>query len=63
MSKKVVAKLECSPDWSNDITMCSNEDCPLKKKCYRHEATPNPYWQSYSDFQPIGNTCDGFWEI
>lgn len=33
-----------------DITMCKSEDCPLKKKCYRHEAKPSKFWQSYSDF-------------
>ena len=33
-----------------DITMCCSKDCPRKSTCYRHEAKPNPYWQSYSDF-------------
>ena len=33
-----------------DITMCTNEICPKKKKCYRHEAEPSKLWQSYSEF-------------
>ena len=33
-----------------DITMCSSEECPLKKDCMRHEVEPNEMHQSYSDF-------------
>lgn len=32
-----------------DITMCRNDECPLKEKCYRFIAEPN-YRQSYSYF-------------
>jgi hypothetical protein len=32
-----------------DITMCSRDDCPKSKMCYRHEADPD-HWQSYSNF-------------
>lgn len=35
-----------------DITMCSNNDCPLSESCYRFKCTPNEYWQSYSKFTP-----------
>jgi hypothetical protein len=38
-----------------DITMCKNEQCAEKEKCYRYKATPNEYWQSYSDFKEICN--------
>ena len=33
-----------------DITMCMNDICPRRKNCYRHEADPDPNWQSYSNF-------------
>ena len=33
-----------------DISMCSSESCPLKEKCYRVKAKPDPLWQTYSDF-------------
>lgn len=33
-----------------DITMCSSEQCPIRQRCYRHEAKPNPYRQAYNDF-------------
>lgn len=37
----------------NDITMCSNTTCPLKKNCYRSQAIPNKYRQSYSFIEPV----------
>ena len=49
-----------------DIAMCLNSECPLKEKCYRFTATPDKYWQAYSDFEPytLPNkkqvTCDAF---
>ena len=33
-----------------DITMCQNNRCPSRKKCYRFMAKPNPYWQAYTIF-------------
>ena len=30
-----------------DITMCREETCPLKMRCFRYRATPDPYWQAY----------------
>ena len=46
-----------------DISMCSNAKCDKKNKCYRYMAIPNPFRQSYADFDekdcgyfmPIGN--------
>lgn len=35
-----------------DITLCTNDDCPLKDSCYRHTAKPDPIWQSYAHFEP-----------
>ena len=48
-----------------DITMCSNNNCPLKHNCYRFMANPSQ-WQSYAEFkfcQIHHNTyaCDDFW--
>lgn len=30
-----------------DISMCLGVDCPIKEKCYRFKAVPNPYRQTY----------------
>lgn len=48
-----------------DITMCTNENCSIKHKCYRHEAIPSEYNQSYMKFQfnEEDNTCSSFKEI
>lgn len=45
-----------------DISMCANNKCELKNKCYRFLATPHPYWQAYADF-PGGADCGYFWKI
>lgn len=45
-----------------DITMCANKNCPLKDKCYRFTATPDPLWQSYADFKPVNGKCEDFWD-
>lgn len=48
-----------------DITMCSNKTCPLRPRCYRALARPDPL-QSYSYFQPrfppgaVVDQCDHF---
>lgn len=33
-----------------DISMCVNNKCPLRDRCYRFTAKPNPHRQSYSSF-------------
>ena len=45
-----------------DISMCNNQNCPLKDKCYRFTATPNPRWQAYSGFMydEQTNECNYF---
>jgi len=47
-----------------DITMCMTEDCPLFKECYRAQAVPNPYRQSYAKFEWVkkmdGTACQHF---
>lgn len=46
-----------------DITMCGNEKCPLKMKCYRYTAVPTPGWQSFADYAPgKDGKCDRFWD-
>ena len=45
-----------------DISKCENEECPLKKKCYRYTATPSPGLQSYSYFKPDKDgKCEAYW--
>jgi hypothetical protein len=45
-----------------DISMCRNEKCPSKEKCYRYTAKPNEYGQAYSQFSvnPDHDKCDYF---
>lgn len=44
-----------------DISMCKNEKCNLRHKCYRFTATPSPEWQSYANFEPNkSGQCDFF---
>ena len=48
-----------------DITMCNGKECPLSYKCYRHNAKPDPYWQSYFVEAPYNKetkSCDSYWE-
>lgn len=35
-----------------DISMCNNNVCPLRVKCYRFRALPSEM-QSYSRFEPV----------
>jgi len=35
-----------------DITMCTNEDCPLAEKCYRQQAVASEY-QYWAPFEYI----------
>jgi hypothetical protein len=41
-----------------DITMCTNEECPLKKSCYRFMGIPSQ-WQSFSHFSG-GENCEAY---
>lgn len=42
-----------------DISLCVNDNCPLRQDCLRFNADPDSLWQSYGDFEPDdeGN-CD-----
>ena len=44
-----------------DISMCRNENCLRKEKCYRYMAKPEEF-QWYSDFATDdGKDCDYYW--
>jgi hypothetical protein len=39
--------------WSQtmyDITLCRNEKCAVKERCFRWTARPDRFWQSYAIF-------------
>ena len=43
-----------------DITMCKNEECKLKEKCFRFTAIPSTF-QSYFYVNPNENSCEYFY--
>lgn len=46
-----------------DITMCINQNCLVKERCYRYRAIPSGY-QSMAVFEPNSNgLCSYFWNI
>jgi hypothetical protein len=47
-----------------DISMCTNEECPLKETCYRYNATPSEFMQAYAKFEYDKDTksCDYYWK-
>lgn len=46
-----------------DISMCRHPGCPVKEKCYRYTATPNPFWQAYTSINDVREDgCDLFWD-
>jgi len=45
-----------------DIQMCKDQECPMKRKCYRFTATPNE-WQWYLDPSVRkGDKCEDLWD-
>ncbi len=47
-----------------DITMCSDETCPMKMECYRYRAIPDKHMQTYFlDSPRKGDECDYFTSI
>jgi hypothetical protein len=47
-----------------DITMCKNEECPLKDKCYRHEAKPSTMQSYFMDIKPNEKgECKYYWKL
>ena len=47
-----------------DIAMCDGKDCPLKKKCHRYTAVPNPIRQTMANFvyDKDKKACRDFWD-
>lgn len=46
-----------------DISLCSNNNCPLRKGCYRATAIPSDFLQSYTVFNlNEDGTCNWFWD-
>lgn len=47
-----------------DITMCTNELCPIAGECHRMQAEPHEYRQAYQCFPyvvtPKGVECDHY---
>jgi hypothetical protein len=43
-----------------DISMCADDDCPSRLKCYRYVALPSDIRQDYADFerQPNQQRCN-----
>lgn len=45
--------------------MCKDSECPLNKTCYRYQADPDEYRQSYFGHSPRNvktNECKYYWE-
>jgi len=48
-----------------DITMCQDHQCKLKENCYRYNAMPSKYDQSYfvnSPYNKQEDNCQYFWD-
>ena len=41
-----------------DIAMCFGNSCDRRNDCFRYRAQPNPWRQSYCEFDP--DDCDSF---
>ena len=47
-----------------DITMCMNHSCPMADTCYRNQAKPDKYRQSWSNFNPDDEPeCRYYWSM
>jgi hypothetical protein len=47
-----------------DITMCLNQSCKSKEKCYRFIATATPIRQAYTYFGVVDNEkCEHFCKV
>ena len=47
-----------------DISMCKDEKCFNYTRCYRAQAEPNPYWQSYFVNSPKSmDGCQFYWPM
>ena len=51
-----------------DITMCTDNECPMKETCYRYVAPVSKYRQAYFLESPkrkklTGYDCDYYWKV
>lgn len=52
-----------------DISMCADNECPVRETCYRFKAKPSEYRQSYGEFDRLNNpgiaegSCSYYWKI
>ena len=51
-----------------DISMCADDECPSRAKCYRSKASgtkPDEYRQAFADFErePDDERCADFWPV
>lgn len=44
-----------------DVTLCSNDQCPIRETCYRFTAKASN-WQSMASFTPKDGACDYYIE-
>lgn len=46
-----------------DISMCQDNACPSRLRCYRYNATPTPGRQTYGSFdrKPEAERCSFYW--
>jgi len=47
----------------SDISKCNNQNCTLRKTCYRFTAYANKHWQAYGAFKQVDGKCDYYWEV
>lgn len=48
-----------------DITMCSDNSCPIRKTCFRYLATPDSLCQSYftGKLRDEEDNCRYYWAV
>lgn len=46
-----------------DITMCADEECPLRLKCWRYCAAPSERQSYFAQTPREGAICEYFWDI
>lgn len=46
-----------------DITMCSRNDCPMRRDCYRRIAQPSGPRQSWTYPERVYPQCEHYWPV
>lgn len=47
----------------SDIAMCKQDECPRSEWCWRYNAPPDMYRQSYISPEFNDDGCDKFWDM